>query len=121
MKIAFSKLSNSAYPFKLDLENMCFEGKIFKKDLNLALADFSMKGFVYRICDCCGSEFELRIDENIELFLSNGIFKDKEHKLSDTMEFYDGNIDLMELALSELESFLSDYFYCENCENKRLN
>lgn len=119
MKIAFNKLSNLGYPFRLDLENVCFEGKIFKSKPRLALADFKMKGFVERVCDSCGREFELRIDEDIKLFLSDGVFKDEEHKLSDTMEFYGGQIDLIELGISELESFLSGYFYCEECENKR--
>lgn len=116
MKLSFSKLSQVAYPFKLNLENMVFEGSVIKTKPNLAELNMKMQGFVYKACDSCGQEIELKIDENIKLFLSDGIFKDKNNKLSDTLEFFDGEIDLLELAMGELESFLSDYFYCEKCQ-----
>ena len=43
--------------------------------------------------------------------------KYRENELSDTVEFFDGNIDLKEVFESELEAFKSDYFYCEKCKN----
>lgn len=118
MKIPFAKLNQRAYPFKLEFENMAFEGKISKHKATLAELVMSMKGFVFRPCDSCGKEFKLDIDEALKLFLSDGIFKDKENKLSDTLEFFNAEIDLDELVRLELENYLSDYFYCENCENK---
>ncbi|MFG5142474.1 hypothetical protein O8I45_11685, partial [Campylobacter lari] len=30
---------------------------------------------------------------------------------------FDSHIDLIELATSELQSYLSDYFYCNKCLN----
>lgn len=116
MKIAFSKLGQVAYPFKLNLENMVFEGELKRKDAKLAQVAMRMKGFVYRACDSCGREIELAIDENIALLASDGIYKDENNTLSDVVEFYDAQIDLIELAISELESYLSDYFYCESCK-----
>lgn len=118
MKIAFSRLNHTAYPFKFNLENTFFEGELTKTKPNLAELKMNMQGFVYRPCDSCGEEIELHIDENLKLFLSDGIFKDKDNKLSDTLEFFDGQIDLLELSISELESYLSDYFYCQECKNK---
>ncbi|EAI4465344.1 hypothetical protein BAW77_07370, partial [Campylobacter jejuni] len=76
-----------------------------------------MQGFIYRPCDSCGTELELEIKENLELFASDGIFKDEANELSNTIEFFDGHIDLIEVAISELEAYLSDYFYCINCNN----
>ncbi|EAK5748972.1 DUF177 domain-containing protein [Campylobacter lari] len=115
MKIAFAKLSSIAYPFKLDLDNIVFEGAITKVNPKLAKIKANFKGFTYRNCDRCGDEMELEIDQNIELFASDGIFKDENNTLSDTMEFFDSHIDLIELATSELQSYLSDYFYCNKC------
>ncbi|MBF7044778.1 DUF177 domain-containing protein [Campylobacter volucris] len=115
MKIPFAKLSFVAYPFKLDLDGIVFEGSIRKENLKLAKIDGNLKGFTYRHCDRCGEELELKIDENIELYASDGIFKDENNILSDTMEFFDSHIDLIELANSELQSYLSDYFYCNKC------
>lgn len=116
MKIPFSKLGAVAYPFKLNLENVVFEGELKRKDAKLAEISMQMKGVVYRICDSCGREMELNIDEHIALLASNGIFKDEEGKMSDVVEFFNGQIDLIELGVSELESYLSDYFYCDDCE-----
>lgn len=116
MKIPFSKIGSVAYPFKLNLENVVFEGELKRKDTQLVELAMQMKGIVYRICDSCGQEMELEIDENIKLLLSNGIFKDEEGKMSDVVEFFDEQIDLIELGVSELESYLSGYFYCDNCK-----
>lgn len=116
MKIAFSKLNAVAYPFKLNLENVVFEGELKRKNAKLAEVLMSMKGFVYRVCDSCGREMELSIDEKIKLLASDGIYKDENGTLSDVVEFYDAQIDLIELALGELESHLSGYFYCSECE-----
>ncbi|HEG1409208.1 TPA: hypothetical protein SCO54_001643 [Campylobacter jejuni] len=117
MKIPFSKISAKEYPFKLNLENMIFEGNLVKINPKLVIINAIMQGFIYRPCDSCGTEFELEIKENLELFASDGIFKDKTNELSNTIEFFDGHIDLIEVAISELEAYLSDYFYCANCNN----
>lgn len=116
MKIAFSKLSSVAYPFRLDFDNMLFEGKLVKKSPNLASLSMTMKGAVAHTCDACGREIELCIDECVDLLVSDGIYKDETHILSDVVEFFGGEIDLSELAQGELQSYLSDYFYCESCK-----
>ncbi|EOI8655204.1 hypothetical protein ACMXEJ_001525 [Campylobacter jejuni] len=117
MKIPFSKINIKEYPFKLNLENMIFEGNLVKINPKLVKINAIMQGFIYRPCDSCGTELELEIKENLELFASDGIFKDEANKLSNTIEFFDEHIDLIEVAISELEAYLSDYFYCINCNN----
>lgn len=117
MKIAFSRINKSPYPFNLNLENVIFEGDLIRENSQLVKIRAKMKGFSYRICDRCGNEMELEINEDLELFASDGIFKDKENKLSDVMEFFDSHIDLIELAKSEFNIYLSDFFYCEKCRN----
>lgn len=117
MKIPFSKIHTKEYPFKLNLENMTFEGNLVKINPKLVKINAIMQGFIYRPCDSCGTELELEIKENLELFASDGIFKDEANELSNTIEFFDRHIDLIEVAISELEAYLSDYFYCINCNN----
>lgn len=116
MKIAFSKISSVKYPFKLDFDNLTFEGFLKRLDTKLVELDAVLKGHAIHFCDSCGEELELVIDENIKLNLSDGMFKDKENELSDTMEFFDNEIDLIEVLKSELGLYLSDYFYCKKCE-----
>ena len=62
------------------------------------------------------SEF-LLYDEDVNLILSDGIYKDEEENLDDAVEFFDGFINLEEVLTSEIEAFKSDYFYCEKCKN----
>ena len=104
MIIPFSKIANKEINFELVRNNdLVFSGTI--------------KGEIKYICDRCGDEFMLPIDQDVELNLSDGVYKDRENELSDTVEFFDGNIDLKEVFESELEAFKSDYFYCEKCKN----
>lgn len=117
MKIPFSKLNSTPQPFEIKLENMAFSGEIKRKNAALATLTMSMSGFVPYICDTCGSEFTLKINEQISLLLSDGIYEDAAGKMDDVVEFFDGSVDLSALAQGELDSFLSDYFYCEECEN----
>lgn len=117
MKIAFARINNTIYPFRLDLENIVFEGNLVKVNPKLVKINAIMQGFLYKSCDSCGQEFELKIKENLELFVSNGMFKDGVNELSNTIEFFDGQIDLIEVAINELEVYLSDYFYCKKCKN----
>ncbi len=121
MKIAFSRLNKGPYPFKLNLKTVVFEGNALKISAKLVRIDAKMRGFAHRPCDRCGEELELSIDESLELFASDGLFKDTRKELSNTVEFFDSQIDLMELAVSEFEAYLSDYFYCEDCMKRREN
>ena len=54
MKIAFSRINNTNYPFKLNLENVVFEGNLVKVNPKLVKINATMQGFVYRPCDSCG-------------------------------------------------------------------
>ena len=83
---------------------------LFKANLN---------GILAHKCDSCGDDININVNENLELILSDGAFKDKLGELSDAVEFFDGFIDLSELANSEIQSFKSDYFYCKNCKNNK--
>ena len=115
MKIAFAKINTTPYPFKLNLENIVFEGSLVKINPKCVRIDATMQGFIYKYCDSCGEELELELKEKLKVFASDGIFKDNAKELSNTIEFFDGQIDLMEIAISEFEAYLSNYFYCRKC------
>ncbi|QPH88542.1 hypothetical protein [Campylobacter concisus] len=118
MIISFSKIANKDISFELaGNDNLVFSGILKRKDPFLVKCQGKIKGNINYICDRCGEVFMLPIDQDVELNLSDGIYKDSENELSDTMEFFDGNIDLKEVLESELEAFKSDYFYCEKCKN----
>ncbi len=93
-----------------------FSGSIKKSSLNLAKCSGKLSGKLEHICDRCGADIVLNLDEELNLNLSDGIYKDIDNELSNTIEFYDGQIDTDEILISELEAFKSDYFYCDNCK-----
>ena len=118
MIISFSKIANKDISFELvGNDNLVFIGILKRKDPFLVNCLGKFNGNIIYVCDRCVEDFLLPIDQDVELNLSDGIYKDSENELSDTMEFFDGNIDLKEVLESELEAFKSDYFYCEKCKN----
>ncbi|MBZ7994532.1 hypothetical protein AVCANL279_07235 [Campylobacter canadensis] len=118
MKILFSKISKVNYPFKLDLDNMSLVGFLKRENEQIVNLEAKMSGTFMYLCAKCGCELELNIDEDIKLSLSDGVYKDIDNQLSDTMEFFNSEIDLLEILESELNLYLSDNFYCLNCEKE---
>ncbi|MGP1485157.1 MAG: hypothetical protein ACTTJC_03560 [Campylobacter sp.] len=117
MKIAFSNIANNEIPFDLNLDGLNFSGKLKRIDSNLVQCLVDLKGKISHICDRCGDDINLSLDQNIDLILSNGIYKNEEENLVDVVEFFDGFVDLQEVLVSEIEAYKSDYFYCEKCKN----
>lgn len=115
MKISFSKINAIKYPFKVDCDNATLEGYLIKNG-DLVSLKGKLKAFMPRCCDRCGGDIELEFIDDVDIFISDGVYKDKEEELSDTIEFYDGYIDLLYIINSEIELYLSDYFYCEKCQ-----
>ncbi|WP_169973462.1 MULTISPECIES: hypothetical protein [unclassified Campylobacter] len=117
MKIAFAKIANNQIPFDIKRENLSFSGNLKRINSNLVECKALISGNMSHNCDRCGEDIILSPKENLNLLISDGIYKDSEEKLEDVIEFFDGYIDLEEILSSEIEAFKSDYFYCKNCEN----
>ncbi|MBP3224135.1 MAG: hypothetical protein J6M14_02375 [Campylobacter sp.] len=119
--VNFQKISNSPIEFDIEKDGVKFSGNLVRKDTNLVSCKGKLKGVIPYICDRCGNDFELDIDEDINLLLSDGIFKDNERTNLDVMEFFNSQIDLEEILQSELEAYKSDYLYCMTCKDYKEN
>lgn len=117
LKIKFNKITNSPLKFEKSVENLKFSGELSRKNQNLVDLKGEIKGEILYLCDRCGDEFWLKIDEKIELILSDGIFSDETHEFIDLIECFGGEIDMDEILQSEVEAYKSDYFYCDKCNN----
>ncbi|AQW85642.1 putative protein (DUF177 domain) [Campylobacter pinnipediorum subsp. caledonicus] len=117
MKINFLKISNNGFPFDLDSNGLKFFGNLRKADKNLVLCEAKMTGKTDVLCDRCGKEMTLELDEDIKIFISDGVYNDEGEDLMDVIEFFNNEIDLDEVFESELQAYKSDYFYCNECEN----
>ena len=118
MVIEFKKIPTSGTHFETVLGDICFKGEAKKVSKNLVECCGSMQGNLHYICDRCAEEFDLHINENVDVFASEGFYEDKEGEaLLNVVEFFDGNIDFTALFKSELEAFKSDYHYCGHCQH----
>jgi uncharacterized metal-binding protein YceD (DUF177 family) len=115
VQILFKKILHNEISFETKLEDIRFYGKAQKHSKDLVLCQGKIEGRFLHTCDRCGEEFELEIDEEIELFASDGIYE-KEDSL-DIIEFENGILDFDTLLHSEIEAYKSDYHYCKNCSN----
>ena len=120
MKIAFAKISASPVPFEISRDGLKLSGNLKRKDSKFVECKGEIKGKIPYICDRCGKEFDLDVNESVNLLLSEGVFNDERHERLDVMEFFGTEVDLDEILRSETEAFKSDYFYCENCKNLNL-
>ena len=117
MKISFAKIANNQMPFELGLDGVNFNGELKRINQNLVSCKGKIAGKIAHNCDRCGEDINLKLDEDVNLILSDGIYKDKEENLDDAVEFFDGFVNLEEVLTSEIEAFKSDYFYCDKCKN----
>lgn len=120
LKIPFVSIEKEPKEFSLKFDKINFNGSLKRINTNLVSCIAVIRGDLSHFCDGCGEDIVLSVNENVNLLLSDGIFKDDLHQVVDLMEFFDGFIDLEAVYTSEIEAFKSDYFYCEKC-SKREN
>ncbi len=112
MKYAFVKLGQQPKHFSLRKDSLTLECDIFRKDHNIALLSGRIQGEILLRCDQSGEEFVKSIDEELVLYISNGLWDSQsqsEWMSFDVVEFFDGFIDIQYLLESEIESIKSDY------------
>ncbi len=117
MKIGFVRLSKEGFKSFLEKDGLSFDVKTYKVNDKLGRCEGKISGKTSHICDRCGDEFELSLDEDIQVFLSDGLYSASENELENIIEFFDGFMDFEEVFISELEAIKSDYFYCKKCTN----
>lgn len=117
MLVEFKKIPSTGIRFETNLDKIEFVGEAFKIDKALIKCVGTMKGLIPHACDRCAEDFELHVNETVEVFASDGLYKDREgEELLNVIEFFDGSIDFDRILESEIEAFKSDYHYCGQCE-----
>lgn len=116
MKIPFNSITFDDFKFEICYNDLKFGGFFKRKDHQIVICTGRITGHLSHYCDRCGKSLLLNLDENISLYVSCGVYKDLDNKISDTIEFFDGFIDICEILNSEVEAYKSDYFYCDECK-----
>jgi len=114
MKIEFNKISQNGIDFETKNEEVVFLGTTKKINKKLIKCMGTIEGSFIHCCDRCGCDFEQNIRQSVEIYASNGYYKD-DHNYINLIEFFDGFINFDTMLQSELESLKCDYLYCDKC------
>ncbi len=115
MKIVFDKISSTAKPIELSSDGVLLEGTLKKSGYHQVTLDAQMSGSIELSCDRCGDTYNYNIDNKLQLKLSDLVSEDKDDL--DIIEFLDGEIDILYILQSEINTFKSTYNYCDKCDN----
>ncbi len=116
MKVTLRKVTNTPLDFEVKSNEITFKGYLEYHSGKLILLKANLDGFIDTECSQCGEEFKLTVKEEIEFFISDGVYEDDNNIELDVVESFDSQADLNELLNSEVELIKSDYHSCENCK-----
>jgi len=117
LKVSLKKVSKTPLDFEVKSNEITFKGYLQYDADKLILLKAELSGKIDADCDICANEFKLDVDEDVEFFISDGIYQKSEDSLLDVVEALDSIADLEELMNSEIELIKSDYISCPNCKN----
>lgn len=118
MKVTLRKVTQTPLDFDIESSEITFKGYLQYHSGKLILLHADLKGTVETQCSRCGDDMKLSVDEEIEFFISDGIYEDDESIELDVVESFDSTADLDEILHSEVELIKSDYHSCEKCESE---
>ena len=114
MKIEFRKAPQTSKELEIDYNSVKIEGTFCKISQSLVKVDAVLKGSTDIDCCRCGITEEIEVDEELQLLLSDGVYKKDESEYL-VIEVENNLIDFDEIIESELNSIKSDYHICKNC------
>ena len=117
MKVTLRKVGKTPIDFEVKSEEITFKGYLQYHAGKLILLKARLNGLAVTECNQCGEEIKLPVDEEIEFFISDGIYEEDDSFELDVVESFDSSADLDELLNSEIELIKSDYYSCEDCKS----
>ena len=114
MKIEFRKVPQINKELEFNYNSVKIEGTFCKISQSLVKIDAVLKGSTDIDCCRCGITEQIEVDEELQLLLSDGLYKGDESEYL-LIEVENSLIDFNEIIESELNSIKSDYHICENC------
>jgi uncharacterized metal-binding protein YceD (DUF177 family) len=118
MKVILRKVGKTPIDFEVKSEEITFKGYLQYDSGKLILLKANLDGMTLTECNQCGEEFTLPVKEEIEFFISDGVYEGENNIEQDVVESFNSLADIDELLNSEIELIKSDYYSCENCKIK---
>lgn len=115
MKIEFKKVPQDKKELNVSFNSVNIEGTFCRISPTLVKIEAKLKGEITVDCSRCPNELTLELNEDLNLIISNGIFKGDEDDF--LVIEVDETIDFDSIIDSEINSIKSDYYLCNICEN----
>ena len=117
MKVTLRKVTKTPLDFEVKSDEITFKGYLEYHGGKLILLKATLNGLLQKPCDTCAEEFKMPVYEEVEFFISDGIYEDENSVELDVVESFDGIADFDELLSSEIELIKSDYHSCNECKH----
>ncbi|MDF1878322.1 hypothetical protein JHD46_01570 [Sulfurimonas sp. SAG-AH-194-C20] len=117
MKVILRRVTKTPLDFDVKSNEITFKGYLQYHAGKLILLKANLQGEILTDCDVCAEEFKMPLDEKIEFFICDGIYKDEDSIELDVIESFDGEVEIEELLHSEIELIRSDYHSCDECKH----
>lgn len=114
MLIGFEKIGTSPKRVSLETDGVTLDGSLEQASRDMVILDGKIVGRQPIICDRCGADFALEVNQKLHLNLTNKVSQNKDDL--DIIEFLDGVIDIGYIIQGEINALKSAYHYCEKCE-----
>ncbi len=115
MQISLRKIGKTPLDFEVESDEITFKGFLQYHSGKLILLQAHLSGLINTECDLCAKDIKLPVDEDVEFFISDGVYKDEDSNISEVVESFDSQANLDELLISEIELIKSDYHSCKEC------
>ena len=117
MKVILRRVKQTPLDFQVKSDEITFKGYLQYHAGKLILLKANLKGSLFKPCDICAEEFKLSLDEDVEFYISDGIYEDESNIELDVVESLNGEVEIEELLSSEIELIKSDYHSCDECKH----
>jgi len=117
VKVILRRVKKTPLDFEVKSDEITFKGYLQYHSGKLILLQANLKGSLFKSCDICAEEFKLLLDEDIEFYISDGVYEDENNIELDVVESLDGSVEIEELLNSEIELIRSDYHSCDECKH----
>jgi len=117
VKVVLRRVKQTPLDFLVKANEITFKGYLQYHAGKLILLKAKLEGPLLKSCDICAEEFKLSLDEDVEFYISDGVYEDEANIELDVVESINGEVEIEELLNSEVELIRSDYHSCESCKS----
>ncbi len=115
MTVTLRKITKTPLDFEIKSDKITFKGYLEYHAGKLILLKANLKGLLSTQCSICAKDFNLTVDEEVEFFISDGLYNGDNIDI-DIVESFNSSTNLDELLISEMELVKSDYHSCQDCK-----